>query len=119
MSLTMIAICWNQRSLLRESTGIGRPFGARYSVSSMDSSPSLILTIRMRSPKTPVTCSYSSPATSTSDTFSNVKHAGVEVHRAIHVGDGDANRVYPIDQRLALLSQYLGSSQEQREHQDR
>ena len=25
MSLTMIAMCWNQRSWLRESTGIGRP----------------------------------------------------------------------------------------------
>ena len=23
----MMAMCWNQRSLLRESTGIGRPFG--------------------------------------------------------------------------------------------
>ena len=31
MSLTMIATCWNQRSLLRESTGAGRPSGARNS----------------------------------------------------------------------------------------
>ena len=29
MSLTMMATCWNQRSLLRESTGAGRPCGAR------------------------------------------------------------------------------------------
>ena len=40
MSLTMIATCWNQRSLLRESAGIGRPRGARYSASSSASSPS-------------------------------------------------------------------------------
>src|SRR5437867_11394590 len=29
MSLTMIARCWNERSLLRASGGIGRPRGAR------------------------------------------------------------------------------------------
>ena len=48
MSLTMIAMCWNQRSLLRESTGIGRPRGVRYSVSSIVSSPRRILTTRIR-----------------------------------------------------------------------
>ena len=39
MSLTMMATCWNQRSLLRESAGAGRPRGARYSVSWSCSSP--------------------------------------------------------------------------------
>ena len=34
MSLTTMAMCWNQRSLLRESIGIGRPRGVRYCVSS-------------------------------------------------------------------------------------
>ena len=53
MSLTMIAMCWNQRSLPRESAGTGRPRGARYSVSSIDSSPSRIRTTRMRRPNTP------------------------------------------------------------------
>src|SRR2546425_1415548 len=34
MSLTTIATCWNQRSLLRASASAGRPRDARYSVSS-------------------------------------------------------------------------------------
>jgi len=72
MSLTMMATCWNQRSLLRESAGIGRPRGARYSVSTIDSSPRRMVTTRIRSAKTPSRCSYASPATSTSDTFLNV-----------------------------------------------
>ena len=41
MSLTMIATCWNQRSLLRESTGTGRPSGARNCISSSRSSSEL------------------------------------------------------------------------------
>src|SRR2546428_639406 len=51
MSLTIIATRWNQRSLLRESTGMGLPLGVKYSVSSIDSSPSRILTTRIRRPK--------------------------------------------------------------------
>src|SRR5207249_192920 len=73
MSLTMIAMCWNERSLLRASGGIGRPRGARYSVSSIASSPSRRRTTRMRSPNTPSRCSYCSPASSTSDTGSKVR----------------------------------------------
>ena len=45
-------------------SGSGRLFGARYSINSIDSFPILILTTRMRSPKTPSRCSCSSPATS-------------------------------------------------------
>jgi hypothetical protein len=57
MSLVMIAMCWNQASLLRESAGAARPRGARYSVSSMRSLPSRITTTRARNPKTPERCS--------------------------------------------------------------
>jgi hypothetical protein len=46
MSETMIATCWNHRSLLRESGGMGRPRGARYSVSSICSAPSRMRTTR-------------------------------------------------------------------------
>src|SRR5207237_4762465 len=73
MSLTTMAICWNQRSLLRESTGMGRPCGARYSVRSINSSPNFMRTTRIRAPKTPCSRSYSLPAASTSETFSNDK----------------------------------------------
>ena len=61
MSLTMIAMCWNQRSLLRESTGMGMPLGARVFRQFDGLSPSLIFTTRMRRPKTPSSCSYSRP----------------------------------------------------------
>src|SRR2546422_6347960 len=53
MSLTTIATCWNQRSLLRASASAGRPRDARYSVSSRRSSPSRSVTIRARAPKIP------------------------------------------------------------------
>ena len=42
----------------RRSAGIGRPFGARNSVSSISSSPRRSLTTRLRAPKTPVSSSY-------------------------------------------------------------
>ena len=70
ISDTMIAMCWNQRSLLLESAGIGRPFGVKYSVSSIDSSPSFMRTTRARTPNSPCRCSYSEPKISLSDTFS-------------------------------------------------
>ena len=57
MSEVMMAMCWNQRALLRASTGMGRLRGASYSVSSMNSVPSFMRTTRMRSPKTPCKCS--------------------------------------------------------------
>src|ERR1041384_8141282 len=47
MSETMMAMCWNQRSLLRESGGTGRPRGATHSVSSMHSEPSRIVALRV------------------------------------------------------------------------
>ena len=71
MSLTTIAMCWNRRSLARTSGGIGRPFGARNSVSSISSEPSRSATTRLRAPNTPVSSSYGRPENSWSDTFAN------------------------------------------------
>jgi hypothetical protein len=53
------------------TTGTGLPFGVRYSVSSIDSSPSFIRTTRIRNPKTPCRCSTSLPKISASEIFSN------------------------------------------------
>ena len=50
---------------------MGRPFGARNSVSSISSEPSRSVTTRLRAPKTPVSSSYGRPEISWSDTFTN------------------------------------------------
>ena len=76
MSLTAIAMCWNPRSLLRALAGSVRPFGARYSSSSIRSVPSRIVTIRTRAPATPSRRSISGADAWTSDTFS--KNSTVE-----------------------------------------
>ena len=72
MSLTTMAICWNQASLLLDHTGMSRPVGGEtYWVSSMICSPSLICTIRILALNTPTRASYSLPTTRKSATFSN------------------------------------------------
>ena len=68
----MIATCWNQRSLLRESAGIGRPRGARYWVSSIDSSPSRMRDDAHAQAEDALEMLVVFAATSTSETFSKV-----------------------------------------------
>src|SRR2546428_13267182 len=91
MSLTMIARCWNERSLLRASGGIGQPRGARYSVSSIASSPSRRRTTRMQ-PEDAL------EALVVLACHLDVRHGlepedvGEEAYRAVHVRHGDPDR---------------------------
>ena len=51
------------------------------------------------------------------------EHFGIKIHRPVHVGDSDSDRVYAVNQSGALLGQCLlgedlGNSQYQRHHPD-
>ena len=101
----MIAMCWNQRSLLRESGGTGRPFGRQESVNSINSSPS-----RNRARSHPQAehafqvLVSDRHRTSDSETFSNDSTFVVELDRTVEIGDGEADRIDRRDQRRPFAS---------------
>src|SRR5262249_39955245 len=97
MSLTMIATCWNQRSLLLESAGIGRPRGVRYSVSSTCSSPSRIRTTRSPEPEHSLEAFVvRSPDLHVRDLL-ETENLGVKGDRTLHMTDGHPDAVHGAD----------------------
>src|SRR5262252_1511270 len=71
MSLTMIATCWKERSLLRASVGTGAPVAPMNCSNSMLSSPSFRSTARTR-------------AFGVAPLF-ECQHVPIEIDRAVHV----------------------------------